>query len=544
MSVYPHSSVFIGPTKTIDIAGPHVQVLDNLTGNVVSTTSNEHHERHEAMKKSGPIRCAAVDREFKHLLTSGDDKMLKLWEIEGLKLLSERELPKKPTSVAFTVDSQTLLVYPFTYVPLTVKQQKDALSSHENPSGGQLILGHASPINAFLLTPDEKYIITADRDEHIRVSWFPKGYNIEMYCLGHLKFVSAIHIPRGDKSSLISGGGDPMLKIWDWMKGTIKHELPVLEVVEPFIAVRAVKRRRGWPEEDGEEAPEGKRLKRKRGRGKKGEKEQKKTGDEEEEELGGEGEVAEENTPEHVGAPENGEEAQPEKVLVIHRMESIESSTGSHIIFSAVGTTALFAFPYKLDVTASEIRHFDFKRPVVNFSLVDDRTVVVNLDGGWVPTDKSTSILLWDFCNLLTFRDSLNHGSLPNEFLAHYLTATPEEIKKLDLYGDLTAMPKYSSDADGAPSDHPKLLPIGAPELSASETVKSTKGKGKVELSKKELGRIKGKQAVLAKAQEKVSKAGEGSEEPEAKRARSESTGEGGEPSQQAEGEDITMSGA
>ena len=78
--------------------------------------------------------------------------------------------------------------YPFVHVPLTVKQERDALSSHENPSGGQLILGHASPLNAFLLTNDEKHIVTADRDEHIRVSWYPKGYNIEMYCLGHLKY--------------------------------------------------------------------------------------------------------------------------------------------------------------------------------------------------------------------------------------------------------------------------------------------------------------------------------------------------------------------
>src|ERR1700761_4669088 len=70
-------------------------------------------------------------------------------------------------------------------VPQIVEQKNAALLSHENPSGGQLILGHTSFLTAFLLSFDEKFIVTADRDEHIRVSWYPQGYTIESYCLGH-----------------------------------------------------------------------------------------------------------------------------------------------------------------------------------------------------------------------------------------------------------------------------------------------------------------------------------------------------------------------
>ena len=84
--------------------------------------------------------------------------------------------------------------YPLTPLPTTTPvspppTEADTLASHENPSGGTLVLGHTSLLTAFLLTPDEKHIITADRDEHIRASRFPQGYTIESFCLGHKRYV-------------------------------------------------------------------------------------------------------------------------------------------------------------------------------------------------------------------------------------------------------------------------------------------------------------------------------------------------------------------
>jgi len=70
------------------------------------------------------------------------------------------------------------------------------------------------------LTKDNKYIITADRDEHIRVSQFPKGHNIETYCLGHTGFVTEIRVLPGASSQyLISGAGDATIRVWEFLKG-------------------------------------------------------------------------------------------------------------------------------------------------------------------------------------------------------------------------------------------------------------------------------------------------------------------------------------
>lgn len=47
--------------------------------------------------------------------------------------------------------------------------------------------------------------------------------------------------------------------------------------------------------------------------------------------------------------------------------------------------TALFTFPYRDGVTASDIRHFDFGRPVTNFTIADDGLIWILLDSEWTP---------------------------------------------------------------------------------------------------------------------------------------------------------------
>ncbi|KAG6908959.1 hypothetical protein DXG01_002565 [Tephrocybe rancida] len=429
-----------------------------------------------------------------------------------LNLANVRELPKRPTSILFTAHAKTLLVsdkfgdvfsYTFDFAPLTEKQKKDALSSHENPSGGTLILGHASLLNAFLLSRDEKYIITADRDEHIRVSWYPQGYNIEMYCLGHTKFVSAIHNPAFAPADLVSGGGDLTLKIWDWMAGTVKHEIPVWDVVEPYIRVSSSKRKRG---DDGEDVSGAKR----KGRGKKARGKGKAKAESEAPE-GEETPVAE--APEDVAAASGattgetaGTEEKVDKVLVIHK---IETTNSRRIIFSAVGATALFSVDYPSDRAVANVRVLEFEQPVLDFVVIpQENKVWVTLDGNWTDgTEPSTKcfVLVVDISESGELVKSITTSPICEALNSKVLLpASAEDLKKLELYNDLVAMPK-GNDAENEEGD------IAAPEPEKQ--------------NKKILGRLKNKQKVLEKEQALASAPGtsdDGAKEPDAKKPRSE----------------------
>ena len=80
-----------------------------------------------------------------------------------------------------------------------------------------LLLGHLSMLLDILVTSCDKYIITCDRDEKIRVSSYPNSYNIVNYCLGHKEFVTNVELVN---DVLLSASGDGTVRFWDFVNGT------------------------------------------------------------------------------------------------------------------------------------------------------------------------------------------------------------------------------------------------------------------------------------------------------------------------------------
>ncbi|KAF5336721.1 hypothetical protein D9758_015084 [Tetrapyrgos nigripes] len=563
-SCFPRTILLVG-SPVIVISGSHIQIIDEETGNVLKSTLDSPSEVKDSLKKSGPIRSAVLDPSKTHLATLADDKLLKIWKLDGLELLHERELPKRPTSTVFTDDGQTIVVadkfgdvfsYPLHPEPTPSKETQPEATSERNPqadpehtrqpepskstsgsvaepsntttdlnpdptssqpsqsqnskdpnpepepepepkkakrrrkpkgpkkpenppvprdslvshaaTSGTLILGHTSLLIACLLAKDEKglnYIVTSDRDEHIRVSWYPQGYVIESYCLGSTQFISALHIPSFQPSVLISGGGDKSLMVWDWLSGKLHCEIVIWDKVEKFVAVKVKPYKR---KENGnvKKAREGTELS-----------------------EGVDMEVEGDSTPD---APVLVDEPEEEKVLVVQKITTSESQDGKRwILFSVVGATALFvtAYPQSTDSgfsSSAEIQTIDLGKPVLDFTTDEKGLVWACVDVNWDGPSEDLSSIAEVSPEDMPERSKKILETLNSK--SHLIPATTEEIASLDLYSTLQTLPKNRGDEDGEGGDTPAGV--------AGPVPKYTRPRQGPNGGKKEKGKLKSKQAV------------------------------------------------
>jgi tRNA (guanine-N(7)-)-methyltransferase subunit TRM82 len=331
----------------------------------------------------------------------------RLGDIIRIKALTKtlktfREIPKKATNIALTPSPTTILVsdkfgdvfrwlvpgglvarllscFPLSY-PLQIdpgvltrepkpkvapELRREGVGSHENDIG-TLVLGHSSMITSMKLCEDYKYIVTADRDEHIRISWYPEGYNIETFCLGHTKclsfrrflsllssplrnchdwiltvvvfvrYVSALCMLPFKGLSLVSAGGDAELHFWNWKTGALLEKIPILDHAKSYIVVSSNKMRK-------EAQKRALANLKKRGRKEHPKKSAKNTpyiADDATPEPPGsiQMEVEVENSPSAADAPVAAEDMTEEDAFVVSKLEYFSTASGlSVLMWSVVG---------------------------------------------------------------------------------------------------------------------------------------------------------------------------------------------------------------
>ncbi|KAK7153769.1 hypothetical protein R3I94_007206 [Phoxinus phoxinus] len=170
-------------------------------------------------KDSDRILAFAASASGKHVALTDDHKRLVLFCTEpSWQCISTRWVVRRCTSLVFTQAEDEVFV---------ADKSGDVYSFSvlEPQKPGELKLGHLSMLLDVTLSPDDKYIITADRDEKIRVSFRQSPYNIQAFCLGHREFVSALLVPAGHPDWLLSGSGDGTVKVWHYETGRRLHSV-------------------------------------------------------------------------------------------------------------------------------------------------------------------------------------------------------------------------------------------------------------------------------------------------------------------------------
>ncbi|XP_061546461.1 LOW QUALITY PROTEIN: tRNA (guanine-N(7)-)-methyltransferase non-catalytic subunit wdr4 [Phycodurus eques] len=159
-----------------------------------------------------------------------DSKRLVLFERQHCwQCVSTRWLARRGTSLAFTRGEDEVLV---------ADKSGDVYSFSvlQPEKEGELKMGHLSMVLALTMSLDGKYIITADRDEKIRVSHLCSPYNIQSFCLGHKEFVSSLLVPSGDRHWLLSGSGDGTMKLWEYKTGRRLQSYDLKDLDETHVS--------------------------------------------------------------------------------------------------------------------------------------------------------------------------------------------------------------------------------------------------------------------------------------------------------------------
>lgn len=133
---------------------------------------------------------------------------------EDLDVISARVFPKRPS--AFAVVNGSALVgdkFGDVYqVPLT---STEPVCDDKGQAKIEPVLGHVSML-LNVEVYDSKWIITSDRDEHIRLSSLAHPYVIERFLFGHEQYVCKLLLVG---KLLVSGGGDDFICSWDLETG-------------------------------------------------------------------------------------------------------------------------------------------------------------------------------------------------------------------------------------------------------------------------------------------------------------------------------------
>ncbi|KAH8928955.1 hypothetical protein BT69DRAFT_1276740 [Atractiella rhizophila] len=210
---------------TVQVLGRDIVVFSRHFESILASTKGmEESHLHTGLIRQIYIHESTDGGEI-YLISTGDDKLLKVWELPKLKLKSSRPLLKRANAIAVTAEGENILigdkfgdVYQMSMNSEEMELNTSAMEGKRNLK--EPIMGHVSMLTCIKvgILDGKQFIVTADRDEHVRVTEYPRAERIRGWGFGHTKFVSSVlPLPPSTNQGhdfpplIISGGGDSFL---------------------------------------------------------------------------------------------------------------------------------------------------------------------------------------------------------------------------------------------------------------------------------------------------------------------------------------------
>lgn len=213
--------IHIAKNYFVFVSESSIAVLDKAHG---STTKHEHQFREiENVKLAEKVvDFSMFSPKEDYFVCVYSDKVITLWDTSGEKTwtkVGDIVAVRRSVCVCFNSAEDSLFVADksgdlYNYKIEDIKCEESPSEDKEK----EPILGHVSMLLDVAAT--DKYIITADRDEKIRVSFMEPPHAVQSFCLSHTEFITRILVSQSG-SALVSFSGDGTMRTWKMDSGQL-----------------------------------------------------------------------------------------------------------------------------------------------------------------------------------------------------------------------------------------------------------------------------------------------------------------------------------
>jgi hypothetical protein len=155
------------------------------------------------------IRGIAFSPDGSRIATVGEDKRVIFWASTNGNLWSVEYSflhNKKLMTVDFLNESGELIFG---------DKFGDIFKLNVGNERAEILYGHLAAVTAGLWSRSRNLYVSADRDEKIRITEFPKYWNISSFLFGHKRYVSSLCFFDAAETKLVSAGADGLIALWD-----------------------------------------------------------------------------------------------------------------------------------------------------------------------------------------------------------------------------------------------------------------------------------------------------------------------------------------